>query len=82
MFILAKMVGIIVLVWFSMSAKAYGEYWLRWALVGLIGYWLTWILLYVTLSIPIGPTFVALAVTYFIRKKLVADAKKKQADNS
>ncbi|MCK5897961.1 MAG: hypothetical protein KAG06_02685 [Methylococcales bacterium] len=82
MFILAKMVGIIVLVWFSMSAKSYGEYWLRWAIVGLIGYWLTWILLYATLSIPIGPTFVALGVTYFIRKKLVYDAKKKQADNS
>ncbi|MCK5728582.1 MAG: hypothetical protein KAH08_05110 [Methylococcales bacterium] len=77
MFILAKLVGIIVLVWFSMSAKAYGEYWLRWAIVGLVGYWLTWALLYATLSIPIGPTFAALGVTYFVRKKLVNDAKKK-----
>lgn len=81
MFILAKMVGIIVLVWFAMSAKSYGEYWLRWAIVGLIGYWLTWTLLYITLSIPIAPTFVALAVTYFIRKKLVYDANKNKTES-
>jgi FtsH-binding integral membrane protein len=79
MFILAKMVGIIVLIWFAMSAKSQGEYWLRWAIVGLIGYWLTWTLLYITLSMPILPTFAALTMTYFIRKKLMYDAQKNKA---
>jgi hypothetical protein len=76
MFILAKIVGIAVLIWFGMTAKAQGEYWLRWVIVGLIGYWLTWILVYMTLSMPIAPTFVALGVVYFIRRKLIDDAKK------
>lgn len=76
MFILAKIVGIAVLVWFAMTAQAKKEYWLRWVLVGLIGYWLTWFLLYFTLSIPVLPTFVALAVAYLIRKKLIYDSEK------
>ncbi len=76
MFILAKIVGVAILVWFAMSAKAQGEYWLRWVMVGLIGYWLTWFILYFTLSIPVLPTFAALAVVYFIRKKLLYDSEK------
>jgi uncharacterized membrane protein len=81
MFILAKIVGIIVLVWFAITAKAQGEYWLRWVIVGLIGYWLTWIILYITLSMPIVPTFSALVMVYFIRKKLLHDSKKNKSNN-
>ena len=76
MFILAKMVGIAVLIWFSMTGKAQGEYWLRWAIIGLIGYWLTWIGLYLTFSLPIAPTIGAFVVAFLIRKKLIYDAKK------
>ena len=81
MFILAKIVGIIVLVWFAMTAKTQKEYWLRWVTVGLIGYWLTWTILYITLSIPIAPTFISLVVVYFIRKKLIHDSKKNKIIN-
>lgn len=81
MFILAKIVGIIVLVWFAITAKAQGEYWVRWVIIGLVGYWLTWTILYITLSIPVVPTFTALAVVYFIRKKLLHDSGKNKNSN-
>lgn len=81
MFLLAKIVAIAILVWFAITAKAQGEYWLRWVIIGLIGYWLTWALLYLTFSIPIAPTFAALVVAYFIRKKLLQDAEKSKANS-
>ncbi len=76
MFILAKIIGIGVLVWFSITGKQQGEYWLRWALVGLLGYWLTWFLVYATVSIPFLDTAAAFTAAFFIRQKLVHDAKK------
>lgn len=82
MFILAKLVGIGVLVWFAMTAKDQGEYWLRWALVGLLGYWLTWFLIYATVSIPFLDTAAAFAASYFIRQKLLYDAKKAKEANA
>ncbi|NOQ36151.1 MAG: hypothetical protein GQ569_09690 [Methylococcaceae bacterium] len=76
MFILAKLIGIGVLVWFAMTGKEQGEYWLRWAIVGLLGFWITWFMVYFTLGMPILPTVAALAAAVLIRKKLLHDAKK------
>lgn len=78
MFILAKLIGIGVLVWFAMTAKDQGEYWLRWAIVGLLGFWITWFLVYFTLGMPVLPTVAALAAVFLIRRKLIYDAKKSQ----
>ncbi len=42
MLILAKLAGILVIVWFFQSGKKMGEPGVTWAIVGLIGYWLAW----------------------------------------
>jgi hypothetical protein len=42
MLLLAKFAGIAVLVWFYLTAKEKGEQPVKWAVIGLIGYWITW----------------------------------------
>ncbi len=42
MLFLAKFAGIAVLVWFYLTAKDKGEQPFKWAIVGLIGYWIAW----------------------------------------
>ena len=42
MLFLAKFAGIAVLVWFYLTAKDKGEQPLKWAIIGLIGYWIAW----------------------------------------
>ena len=42
MLLLAKFAGIAVLVWFYLTAKEKGEPAIKWAIIGLIGYWITW----------------------------------------
>ena len=90
MLLLAKFAGIAVLVWFYLTAKEHGEQPVKWAIIGLIGYWVAWWA--VNLSVVSGltalagksatlvflitqiPVIGALAVAIFIRKKLLADA--------
>jgi hypothetical protein len=90
MLLLAKFAGIAVLVWFYLTAKEHGEQPVKWAIIGLIGYWVAWWA--VNLSVVSGltalagksatlvflitqiPALGALAVAFFIRKKLLADA--------
>lgn len=38
----AQIAGIVMLVWFYQTAKKLGEKPMNWAVIGLIGYWLTW----------------------------------------
>ena len=42
MLILAKLVGILTLVWFYLTAQKQGESGIKWAIIGLIGYWVAW----------------------------------------
>ena len=42
MLFLAKFAGIAVLVWFYLTAKDKGEQPIKWAIIGLIGYWIAW----------------------------------------
>ena len=42
MLFLAKFAGIAVLVWFYLTAKDKGEPPIKWAIIGLIGYWIAW----------------------------------------
>lgn len=93
MLILAKAAGILILVWFYMTAKQNGEPTIKWAIIGLIGYWLAWWAFKLTLlsalagffaKSPTGifivtqiPALCGVAAAYFIRKKLLADIKPK-----
>jgi uncharacterized membrane-anchored protein len=92
MLLLAKIAGIIVLVWFYMTAKEKGEQPFKWAIIGLIGYWLAWWIvdLSIVSSLPPGffknytaifiiaqiPALCAIGAAFLIRKKLLADAAK------
>jgi len=86
---LAKFAGIAVLVWFYLSAKENGASPINWAITGLIGYWITWwavkltvvsALLGVVAKNPTGtflllqiPALCAIGAAFLIRKKLLAD---------
>ena len=93
MLFLAKVAGIAVLVWFYLTAKEKGEPPVKWAVIGLIGYWLAWWAVKLTLvTALIGlvaksatmtfivvqiPALCAIATAFLIRKKLLADAAEK-----
>lgn len=90
MLLLAKFAGIAVLVWFYLTAREHGEPPVKWAIIGLIGYWISWWI--VKLSVvdllaglvaksAIGiflltqiPAIAGVGAVFFIRKKLLADA--------
>ena len=90
---LARFAAIAVLVWFYMSAKEKGASPINWAIIGLIGYWITWWVVKLTLvsallgtvaKNPTGtflliqiPALCAMGVAFLIRKKLLADTAEK-----
>lgn len=93
---LARFAAIAVLVWFYLSAKEKGESPINWAITGLIGYWITWWAVKLTVvsgltsmvaKNPTGtflliqiPALCAIGAAILIRKKLIADADKKSKD--
>ncbi|MGY6275650.1 hypothetical protein [Methylomonas sp. MgM2] len=88
MLFLAKLFGILTLIWFYLAAKNNNAPVVNWAVIGLIGYWLTWWLAKFLLVVPLAdavtkhsileflltqmPVVCAVAVVYVIRKKLIA----------
>ncbi len=94
MLLLAKFAGILVLVWFYLTAKKAQAPAINWAIIGLIGYWLTWWLANKLLVASLAgmfsknptmiflvtqiPVFIAVAVVFFVRKKLLASLEKEQ----
>ncbi len=90
MLFLAKLAGILVLVGFYMTAQKHHQPAVKWAVIGLIGYWLSWWLVdktivamlpaAVTRTMVMGfivmqiPAVCAIIAAYFIRKKLLLDA--------
>ncbi len=95
MLLLAKFAGILVIVWFYLSGKKSGENPIKWAVIGLIGYWLAWwIGNEVILSALVGmfskksaviflvtqiPVVCGVAVAFLVRKKLIKDAAKEDS---
>jgi hypothetical protein len=93
MLFLAKFAGIAVLVWFYLTAKDKGEPPFKWAIIGLIGYWIAWWVVRLTAVTALSglvaksammtfiviqiPALCAIAAAVFIRKKLLADAAEK-----
>jgi hypothetical protein len=93
MLFLAKFAGIAVLVWFYLTAKDKGEPPFKWAIIGLIGYWIAWWVVRLTVVTALSglvaksammtfiviqiPALCAIAAAVFIRKKLLADAAEK-----
>ena len=93
MLFLAKLAGVAVLVWFFLTAKSQGEQPYKWAIIGLIGYWTSWWAIKLTVVTALAgivaksatmsfiliqlPAICAIAVAFFIRKKLLSDIAKK-----
>lgn len=93
MLLLAKLAGIAVLVWFYLTAKDKGEPPVKWAIIGLIGYWVTWWAINLTVvSVLTGlftknftaifiiaqlPALCAIGAAFIIRKKLLSDVTEK-----
>ncbi|WP_347988712.1 hypothetical protein [Methylomonas sp. AM2-LC] len=88
MLFLAKLCGILTLIWFYLTAKNHGGPLLNWSIIGLVGYWLTWWLAKMLIVVPLAamvsqhsiveflitqsPVVCSLLVCYLIRKKLIA----------
>jgi hypothetical protein len=93
MLLLAKFAGIAVLVWFYLTAKDKGEQPFKWAIIGLIGYWIAWWAVRLTVVAALSglvakspmmafivfqiPALCAIAAAFLIRKKLISDAAEK-----
>ncbi|MGD0959531.1 MAG: hypothetical protein ABSB19_06965 [Methylomonas sp.] len=89
MLFLAKLCGILTLIWFYTAAKTHGGPWLNWSIIGVIGYWLTWWLSKMLILVPLAsmapqhsvveflltqiPVLCSLGVCFVIRNKLIAD---------
>jgi len=88
MLFLAKLFGILTLIWFYLAAKNHNGPTLNWAIIGIIGYWLTWWLSKFLIVVPLAglvpqhsvveflltqsPVAIAVGVCFLIRKKLIA----------
>jgi len=92
MLLLAKFAGIAVIVWFYLTAKEKGENPVKWVIIGVMGYWIAWWAIHLTVVAALTglfaknftaifiiaqlPALGAIAATFFVRKKLLADAAK------
>ncbi len=92
MLFLAKLAAILILVWFYLTAKKQGEHPVKWAIIGLVGYWISWwlaneILLsalsgffpkhsVVVILVTQIPVVCGVLVAYFVRLKLIKDAER------
>lgn len=94
MLFLAKFAGIAVLVWFFITAKQQGEQPYKWAIIGVIGFWIAWWAVRLTIVSPLTglfpsnftaiflitqiPAVIGAIAAFFIRKKLLTDLANKQ----
>ncbi len=94
MLLLARIAGIAVMIWFFLTAKEKGEPAFKWAIIGLIGYWIVWWLVNLTVfSVMKGlipksmtmvfianqiPALCAIFAAFLIRKKLLSDVVDKE----
>jgi putative flippase GtrA len=81
--LLAKIIAVAILVWFFLSAKEHEQPPFKWAIVGLIGYAITWEAAHLLtdalsenrLIAATIPAAIATIGAFFIRAKLISDAK-------
>ncbi|MDD2864097.1 MAG: hypothetical protein PHQ03_09590 [Methylococcales bacterium] len=81
--LLAKIIAVAILVWFFLSAKEHEQQPFKWAIIGLIGYAITWEAAHLLtdkltenrLVAATVPAAIATIGAFFIRVKLIADVK-------
>ncbi len=90
MLLLAKITAIALMIWFFITGKENNENPVKWAVIGVMGYWITWAAFYFTVvpmfNSMVGkngtlvflvvqiPVILGLIAAFFIRKKLILDA--------
>ncbi|MGB4499563.1 MAG: hypothetical protein WBI40_12820 [Methylococcaceae bacterium] len=82
--LLAKIIAVGILVWFFHSAKENGQQPFKWAIIGLVGYGITWEAAHlITDALTANkiiaatiPALIAMVGAWLIRQKLISDAKK------
>ena len=82
--LLAKIIAVAILVWFFHSAKENGQEPFKWAIIGLVGYGITWEAAHLITDVMTEnrliastlPAVLAAVGAWAIRQKLVSDAKK------
>jgi len=93
MLFLAKAAGIAILIWFYLNGKKHDESPIKWAVIGVMGYWIAWWAIKLTLVAALYtvvaksatgafiliqiPALVGIGAAFLIRNKLIADAAKK-----
>jgi len=92
MLFLAKLAGILVLIWFYLTGKKLGEAPVKWAVIGLLGYWIAWWLgeelilsnlegMFSKSPVMIFlvtqiPVVCGVVVVFFVRRKLIKNLEK------
>jgi drug/metabolite transporter (DMT)-like permease len=84
--LIAKLTAIVMVVWFFLTAQKLNQPVIKWSIIGLIGYWLSWLLIdfavdavlpkTAVIFITMLPVFGAVVACYFVRIKLIHDANK------
>lgn len=64
--LLAKIAGIIILVWFYQTAKKQNENGIKWALTGSVGYWLVWWIMTLGVANPLLEFFERSSVIFLL----------------
>ena len=89
--LLAKFAAVAVLVWFYQTAKDNDESPAKWAIIGLIGFGITWEMAHLIADAILSkspssafmssnlPAFVGVAAAWLIRRKLLSDTKSNNA---
>ncbi len=90
---IAILSAIAIVVWFYKSALTAGENGIKWSTVGVVGFWIAWWIVKLTVVsglaglaakgaffgfiVMLLPTLAGLATVYLVRNKLLADAANK-----
>ena len=82
--LLAKIIAVAILVWFFYSAKENNQPAFKWAIIGFVGYGITWeaahlltdVLTQNRIIASTLPAGIAIIGAWLIRQKLIADIKK------
>lgn len=63
---LGKIAGILMMVWFYQTGKQHHANAIQWAIIGLVGYWLVWWLITLTVANPLLGTLPKNAVSMYV----------------
>ena len=82
MLLLAKAAGIAILVWFYLTAKNHGEAPVKWAVIGVMGYWIAWWAIKLTVVSALSGLVAKSGIGTFLSEKNFCPMRAKAARNN